>query len=141
MKSKRIITIILSVLISFTLIINNVVYTKAVVAEILAALAVAVDCTIATENSQSYNDWYEDTYKVKWREALTQLANNRGFIPQILNDAPWLGPDPIQSIKEWMVIHSGIPASNITDDQAKEQLYNMWSDNVVNSGNDTSRNT
>lgn len=140
---KRIISIFMALIITVFMILSQPVKTKAVVLEVLGLLVAITGVSVAAEQllGEDYETFYRNEVRSKWRDIVREGLGVISGIPvseDLFNSAiPVLGPDPLQELKLWMANRNGTNASDITDEQAYQQYYTMFSNNTVNQDNDS----
>lgn len=140
MKTKRILSILLVIMISSSLIINDVKEVKAsgvaVAGLVLTGLSVVVPCVIAAESNENYQNWYQNTYRPNYQDNIRQLFQLVGLPASSADIIGKIGGDPIQNVRLWLASKNNTSTENVTDNQCMEELYNMYSGCTVNANDD-----
>lgn len=141
---KRILSLFMILLISFTLIISDYKRVEAVVGVddvLLTLLSITIGTVVSIETSDDYQDWYDNELRPKWREVIREGLGVIGGKPidpvYFDNKFPNLGPDLLQELRIIINKRSGTPIEDITDDMCKQFAYNAFSNCNFNEDNDT----
>lgn len=141
---KRILSLFMIILISFTLIISDYKRVEAVVGVddvLLALLGITIGAVISVETSDDYQDWYDNELRPKWREIVREglgVIGGKPIDPSYFDQKfPHLGPDLLQELRIVINKRSGTPIENITDDMCKQFVYNAFNNCNFNEDNDT----
>lgn len=130
---KRLIAFLLIPVISITLILNSIytayAITPGTVIGILGLLGSTGSLVLSAEQDSVYSNWYDaniDKLRDSWANSMQALGMPSVLTDKLKNVAMM---DIIQHVRRWMVKNT--PGSNPTDDEVKEQIYNMYKDCVI----------
>lgn len=130
---KRLIAFLLIPVISITVIMNSIYTAYAISPEIVIGILGLLGSTgsmvQSAEQDSVYSNWYDaniDKMRDSWANCMQALGMPSVLTDKLKNVAMM---DPIQDVRRWMVKNT--PGSNPTDDEVKEQIYNMYKDCVI----------
>ena len=141
MKSKRIISILLIPIMILTITLCDV--KKAQGAALETAVSILAAAIIGVESSETYQDWYDNELQPHYISMMNEVFERTGLVKMGFNENftdtlfHTIGGDPIQNFRQYMSHKNNVDPSSITDDQAKQGLYNMFNNSHVEGSNVT----
>ena len=139
---KRIVSFLLVLVLIFSITLIDVKKAQAAAIGTVASVAsVLASVIIAVESSETYQDWYDNELQPHYismmnevfeRTGLVKIGFNENFTDTIFHT---IGGDPIRNFIQYMASKNNVDPSSITDDQAKQGLYNMFNNSRVDGSN------
>ena len=137
--SKRLTSLIMIPVLVLTITFCDVKKTEAAeivggVVGVLGLLVASTDLALNAIGGETYQNWYDSNID-KIRQSCSELLQRVGLPHKVADMMSYLNSDPLQEFRRWMARHTDRPENEITDDEVKQAIYNMYKNCHVGDNN------